>query len=98
MLDRCAGMLRMLVPALVLVACDWSPSSTDVGLRPIHSDLDAPECDIGWLEIAAPLEGIHYDKSLDVLVDETELWTLLTLTIGDDIGDTYLPTMESTAR
>jgi hypothetical protein len=60
-------------------------------------DPDAPSCDIGAYDVAVPREGIHYDKSLDAIVDESELLGSLTLTIGDDGGDTFLPTANSTA-
>ena len=90
-------MLRLLAPFLLLTACDWTePDTAGPGHHPI-SDPDAPTCDIGAFAIAAPRDGLHYDKSLDVLVDESELWAELTVVIGDDIGDTFLPKADSTA-
>jgi len=88
-------MLRMFAPILLLAACDWTQADTG-GQRPI-GDPDAPSCDIGAFEIAAPRDGLHYDKSLDAVVDESELWAELTLKIGDDLGDTYVPTADTTA-
>lgn len=89
-------MLRIMFALVVpLAACGGI--QTDSNGRPPVGDPDAPSCDIGAFEIAVPREGLHYDKSLDVLVDESELWASLTLKIGDDVGDTYPPTSDSTA-
>jgi hypothetical protein len=89
-------MLRiMFALVLPLAACDWTQPDTNG--RPSTEFPDAPSCDIGAFEIAVPREGLHYDKSLDVLVDETELWASLTLKIGDDVGDSYIPTADSSA-
>ena len=90
-------MLRIMFALVVpLAACDRIPTEGDD--RPPMGDPDAPSCDIGAFEVAVPREGQHYDKSLDVLVDESELWASLTLKIGDDIGDSYIPISDSTAR
>jgi len=91
-------MLRiMFAVVLPLAACDWT--QPDTGGRPPMGDPDAPTCStgIGAYEIAAPREGIHYDKSLDVLVNESELWASLTLKIVDGIGDSYIPISDSSA-
>ena len=89
-------MLRIIALVVPLAAaCDWT--QPDTGGRPPIGDPDAPSCDIGAFQIAAPLAGIHYDKSLDVLVDESELWASLALRISDDIGDSYIPIADSSA-
>ena len=91
-------MLRiMFALVLPLAACDWTQPDTG-GRAPMGEFPDAPSCDIGAYEVAVPREGQHYDKSLDVLVDESELWASLTLKIGDDNGDSYIPISDSTAR
>ncbi|MEO8841265.1 MAG: hypothetical protein ABI591_03765 [Kofleriaceae bacterium] len=84
-------MLRLLL-VLPLAACSGIQTDT-----PPIGDPDAASCDLGAFEVAAPHEGLHYDKSLDVLVDETELWAELTVTIGDDGDDSFLPTSDTTA-
>ena len=66
-------MLRILFALVVpLAACGGITS--DPG-HPFTGEFDAAlSCDIGAFEIAAPRAGIHYDKSLEVVVNESELW------------------------
>ncbi|HEY1546247.1 MAG TPA: hypothetical protein VGG28_00435 [Kofleriaceae bacterium] len=85
-------MRYLLATTIALAACEPAAMMN----RPIDDDVDAPACDSGQFQIVAPVEGEHYDASLDALVDETALWTQLIVTITDDIGDSYLPTAEST--
>jgi hypothetical protein len=89
-------MLRIMFALVVpLAACEWNQPETD---RPPIGDPDAAlTCDLGAFDVAVPREGIHYDKSLDVQVDESELWALLTVTINDDGDNAYLPTSDTTA-
>jgi len=87
-------MYRYLAVLVLVAGCDRGLD--DPRPHPVHSDPDAGQCELGEFAIAAPVDGEHYDKSLDVLVDESELWNELSVTIADDIGDTYLPTSEST--
>ncbi|HEY3807219.1 MAG TPA: hypothetical protein VGL61_31675 [Kofleriaceae bacterium] len=89
-------MLRFAAIALLLGACRPLPED-DVAQPPFNNqDLDAGQCEPGALQIAAPVAGEHYDKSLDVLVDESALWHDISVTITDDVGDLYDPTAAST--
>lgn len=89
-------MLRIMFALVVPLAACGGIQTDSNGRSPV-GDPDAPSCDIGAFEIAVPREGLHYDKSLDVLVDESELWASLTVQIGDDVGDTYLSISDRTA-
>ena len=88
-------MYRLLL--LFVVACHVAPQDDVRDPWPGTEDIDAFTCDSGAFSIAAPVAGEHYDKSLDVLVDESGLWTQLAVTITDDAGDSYIPIAQSTA-
>ncbi|HEY1816378.1 MAG TPA: hypothetical protein VGG74_28725 [Kofleriaceae bacterium] len=89
-------MLRFAAIAFLLGACRPLPDDDVVQPPSNNQDLDAGQCEPGELAIAAPLAGEHYDKSLDVLVDESDLWQSISVTITDDFGDLYEPTTAST--
>jgi hypothetical protein len=79
--------LFALVP--MVVACDWT--SPDTGGP--HTNFPDASCNIqiGEFQIAAPRAGQHYDKSLDVIVDESELRYSFTVQIADDQGNSFAP-------
>lgn len=81
--------LAMRTTLLVLVAGCWAPTSHDTAVP------DAACGDIGAFEIAAPRPELHYAPSLDVYVDEIELWAELTLVITDELGAPYAWTSDS---
>jgi hypothetical protein len=72
--------MRLLPLLLVVVGCATNPNDNPP---------EGAACDIGQFEIAAPREGLHYAPSLDVYVNETELWAELTLTMTDESGHTF---------
>jgi hypothetical protein len=88
-----AGRMRCLILPLVLLAACAPPNESH--RHPV--DPDANTCDIGAFQIAAPRADIHYAPTMDVVVDESELWAELTLTMVDELGDSYLYVSDSTA-
>lgn len=86
-------MLRLILPVLVLAACDWTePDTAGPGSRPIP---DAYMGCIGAFQIMAPKADLHYAASMDVIVDESELQYELSLTMIDDAGTAYKYTADS---
>jgi len=80
-------MLRFVLIAAALSACDYdtrTPGHPDPGPLP-----DAYIGCVGAFHVVAPVADLHYDKSLDVYVDESEEQGELTLTMTDDLGTTY---------
>jgi hypothetical protein len=95
MLDKAGGMLRLIAPVLLLVACDpGSPPGAGGGGGGGRYP-DAYVGCIGAFQIVAPNEGLHYAASMDVIVDESELQYELTLTMTDDLGTAYKYTADS---
>jgi len=84
--------MRSLAVVMLLVGC--GPRIED-DVAPIP-DGDGGCSDIGAFEIAAPRPGLHYTPSLEVYVDETELWAELTLEMIDNLGQSYSWTVDST--
>ena len=87
----CGGMIRLICAlALPLAACGGIQSDSG---HPFTGEIDSSTCTItlGDFAIAAPRAGQHYDKSLDVIVDESELRWSLTVRITDDQGHSFAP-------
>lgn len=86
-------MLRLALPTLVLIACDWTtPDTGGSGVRPLP---DAYVGCVGAFHIVAPNANLHYDKSLEVYIDESEAQGDLQLTMTDDLGTPYTWTTET---
>jgi hypothetical protein len=85
-----ARVLKLSARMRYVLAIAFAACSRAAMHRTFEDDVDAPACDIGELQIAAPVEREHYDASLDVLVDDMDLWTQLTVTISDDFGDALI--------
>ncbi len=79
----------LVLPLLVLAACDWTQPDTAGPKRPPIGDPDASTCDLGAFEIAAPEADLHYAPSMDVNIYESELQGELTLTMVDELGASY---------
>lgn len=91
-------MLRFAWPLLLVAvaACDrYTIPTPDGGGRPIPDAYTS--CDIGSFLIVAPKADLHYDASMDVIVDESELQYELQLTMTDDLGQAYKYTADSSA-
>lgn len=86
-------MLRLALPLLAIVACDWTePDTAGPAGRPVP---DAYVGCVGAFQISAPKANLHYAASMDVIVDESEAQGDLTLTMIDDAGTSYAWTTES---
>jgi hypothetical protein len=92
-----AGMLRLIAPVLLLVACDpGSPPGAGGGFSGGVGRLpDAYLGCFGAFQVVAPVADLHYVASMDVIVDETELRYELKLTMVDDQGTAYQYTTDS---
>jgi hypothetical protein len=90
-LDRRAAMRSVLI-ALLLVGC--APTTEDDLYIPPDSTIS---CDIGAFEIAAPREALHYVPSMDVVIDESELWASLSLQMVDELSNSYQWTADTTS-
>ncbi len=78
-------MLRLAFVILIpLAACDDQATIFD-------PDAGCGLNGIGAFEIAAPRPGLHYDKSLDVVIDESELRWSFTVRIIDEGGISIAP-------
>jgi hypothetical protein len=87
-------MLRLLALVLMIAGCDYNQPDTS---HHLNADIDASTCyaGLGEFEIAAPRPGLHYDKSLDVIIDESELRWSFTVRITDDQGNSFAPTADT---
>jgi len=85
--------MRSVLFALLLVGCART-TEDDLYVPPDDSGVS---CDIGAFEIAAPREGLHYVPSMDVVIDETELWASLSLEMIDDLSNSYQWTADTTS-
>jgi hypothetical protein len=80
-----------LVILLPLAACD-DPRTGDGATKDTrYPDAGCGLNGIGAFEIAAPRPGLHYDKSLDVVIDESELRWSFAVAITDDLGTSFAP-------
>lgn len=84
-------MLRLCLCAVAVSACAPGPTGDPIpndagGRDPLP---DAYISCVGAFDVVAPRADLHYDKSLDVYVDESELQGLLELTMTDDVGAVY---------
>jgi hypothetical protein len=81
-------MLRYVLISFAVAAC----APPDPGPTPDGGSRGLPDAYTGCLgafHVVAPVEGLHYDKSLDVYIDESELQGLENITMIDDLGTTY---------
>jgi len=86
----------LILPVVLLAAC--APRNED-DVVPPRGDPDAGcHGGIGAFEIAAPQPELHYAPTMDVVIDETELQGSLTLTMIDDLGNSYQYTSDTYAQ
>ena len=80
-------MLRFAPIAMMMAACappDPGPTTQTPGVLP-----DAFVACVGAFQVVAPVADLHYDKSLDVYIDESEAQGDLQVTMIDDRGTSY---------